>query len=170
MKTKSNCRNRPNEKGIYRRDLFKLAVAAGTGLFVTGCSDSRESTVHSPVTPAAKPTGVQTHPAEDFSRMAYCGIKCRTSCPEKEYPEHCGGCKSEDGKLGHFCSVCAIRKCASEKQILTCAHCDEYPSCEVDTWTKYPVLRDMIDKIRGDLKSNPEKFLSLGKLKRKADI
>ena len=148
MKRESNCRYRSCARGIYRRDLLKLAVAAGTGLLAAGCGDSREPTVPAAGTPVSMLTGTQTHSTEDSSRMAYCGIECRTSCPEKEYPDHCGGCKSEDGKLGHFCSICAIRKCASEKQVLTCAHCDEYPSCEVDTWTKYPVLRDMIDKMR----------------------
>ena len=151
MKKESDCQNRPCERRMYRRNLLKLAVAAATGLLATGSRASQEQTVPQTTTPPPATSADRTHSPEDFSRMAYCGIKCWAACPEKEYPDHCGGCKSEGGKRGHFCVICSIRKCASEKQVLTCAHCDEYPACEADTWTKYPILRDMIDRLRSDL-------------------
>lgn len=151
MEKKSDYQNRPCVSGMKRRDLLKLVVAAGTGLLVTGNSASEEQTVPPSNIPTPEPSSTHIYSPEDFKSMAYCGIKCQTSCPEKEYPDHCGGCKSKNGKLGHFCGICAIRKCASEKQVLTCAHCDEYPSCKADTWAKYPILRDMIDKIRSVL-------------------
>jgi hypothetical protein len=165
MKTESDCHNRLCVRGMYRRDFLKLAAAACTGLLATGCSASQEPTASptitpapvptaSPtITPAPVPTAIPTYSAEDFSRMAYCGIRCWAACPEHAYPNHCEGCKSEGGKLSRHCDFCAIRKCASEKQVLTCAHCYEYPSCEADTWTRFPILRDKIDQIRSDLQT-----------------
>ena len=150
MKREKDGQKRARVQGMYRRDLLKLAMAAGTGLLTADCGDGREAVVPPTGTPAVGPAKDQAHSPEDFSRMAYCGIECRTACPEHEYPDRCAGCKSNGTHLGHFCGLCAIRRCAGEKQVLTCAHCDEYPSCEVDTWTKYPILRDMIDRIRRD--------------------
>ena len=151
MTTESDCHNKLCVLGMYRRDFLKLAVAAGTGLLAAGCSTSQEPSASPTITPAPVPTAIPTYSAEDFSHMAYCGIRCWAACPEHAYPNSCEGCKSEGGKLSRSCGFCAIRKCASEKQVLTCAHCDEYPSCEADTWTRYPILRDKIDQIRSDL-------------------
>ena len=83
--------------------------------------------------------------------MAYCGIRCWSACPEGAYPDQCEGCKSQGGKLSPYCETCAVRKCASEKGVLTCAHCDGYPTCEADTWKTFPMLRSKIDRIRSDL-------------------
>ena len=41
----------------------------------------------------------------------------------------CDGCKTENGRLFSGCRYCEIRKCAREKSIGNCAHCDEY-ACE----------------------------------------
>jgi len=41
----------------------------------------------------------------------------------------CDGCKTENGRLFSGCRYCEIRKCAREKSIENCAHCDEY-ACE----------------------------------------
>ena len=40
----------------------------------------------------------------------------------------CDGCLSS-GRHLDYCSICAIRKCCMEKNILNCGHCDEY-MCE----------------------------------------
>jgi hypothetical protein len=46
-----------------------------------------------------------------------------------------------------------IRKCAVEKQVVTCAHCDEYPTCDDPMWESYPWLRRQIDQIRSNLEA-----------------
>jgi hypothetical protein len=168
--TERDCYGRLCARRIYRRDFLKVAVAAaGAGLLAAGCNTSQEPTAAPASEPTATPiseptasptipptpksTAIPTYSADDFSRMAYCGIRCWAACPERAYPTNCEGCKSEGGKLGPFCEVCALRKCASEKEVLTCAHCDEYPLCKVDTWTRYPVLRRKIDQIRSALQA-----------------
>ncbi len=41
----------------------------------------------------------------------------------------CAGCRSSE-KKGKYCeSMCKIRKCCQQKEIETCAHCDEF-ACE----------------------------------------
>jgi hypothetical protein len=166
MTTESDCCDRLYVQGICRRDFLKQIALAG---FLAGCSTDQKSTavpISEPtatptnrptalptITPTPKPTANPTYSAEDFSRMAYCGIRCWVECPENAYPASCEGCKSKGGKLGHYCEICSIRKCAGEKQVLTCAHCDGYSSCEADTWKRYPILRIKIDQIRSDLQA-----------------
>ena len=41
----------------------------------------------------------------------------------------CDGCRAETGRLFSGCMSCAIRKCAKEKHIPSCAACGEY-ACE----------------------------------------
>jgi len=38
----------------------------------------------------------------------------------------CDGCRAESGKLYAGCHNCEIRKCARQKEWITCAHCPEY--------------------------------------------
>lgn len=143
---------------VYRRDFLKLVAAAGL-FVVTGCNAGQEPTATAPnaptatptITPTPGPTAIPTYSAGDFDQMAYCGIRCLTACPGRKYPKSCVGCKATEGKRDGFCESCAIRKCADEKQVFTCAHCDEYPTCENELWTKYPTLRRKIDQLRKDL-------------------
>jgi len=138
---------------INRRDFLKLAMLGGTltGVWcLTGCLAKEES-----IKPA-EPTAiiVPTTPAKlqgDFTNMSYCGILCQEACPESAYPKSCGGCKSTGTLHSSFTLICEIRKCASQKDVLTCAHCDEYPTCTAKTWTMYPGLKTRIESIRKDL-------------------
>ena len=41
----------------------------------------------------------------------------------------CDGCRTEHGKLFSGCITCAIRNCARQKNVESCAHCSEY-ACE----------------------------------------
>ena len=83
--------------------------------------------------------------------IAYCGLEC-SQCPafiagrendnelrvqtarawSEQFnvsfaPESidCSGCQA-DGVHGPYCSMCAIRACAKEKGVATCAHCPDY--------------------------------------------
>ena len=144
-----------------RRDFLKLAVAAG---LVTGCTAAQEvlptetllptvepqlmQTNTPEVQPTEKPTAIPTYSLVDFQLMSYCGIRCTTACPESAYPSACAGCKAQSGPQASYNAVCPVRKCASEKQMLTCGHCPDYDNCTADTWTIYPGLRTRIQKIR----------------------
>lgn len=41
----------------------------------------------------------------------------------------CDGCRTNTGRLFSGCIDCEIRRCALEREIETCAHCNEY-GCE----------------------------------------
>jgi len=84
--------------------------------------------------------------------VAYCGIVC-TECPayiatrndddqrRKKVAEewskmfdaeikpesiNCDGCLSPSERQIDYCRTCEIRKCGLEKNVLNCAHCEEY--------------------------------------------
>ena len=87
--------------------------------------------------------------------IAYCGIKCSdcqillaTVADSDESREevaeiwskqfgwdlkagdiNCEGCLSEGGRLFKYCGICDVKKCASEKAVVNCAHCVDY-GCE----------------------------------------
>jgi hypothetical protein len=67
----------------------------------------------------------------------------------------CDGCKASSGRLYSGCSQCEIRKCAQEKDFLTCAHCIEYPC---DKLQKFLVLHSIskshLEDIRRRMKGN----------------
>ena len=83
--------------------------------------------------------------------IAYCGINC-AGCPSylatqkdddslrKQVKDlwknqfnvdlklediNCDGCKG-GGKLGFYCKVCGIKKCAERKNLENCANCEDY--------------------------------------------
>jgi hypothetical protein len=107
--------------------------------------------------------------------IAYCGLLChecgaylatlanddkkRALVAEqwkKEYkhdfkPEdiNCTGCTSEGENLFSYCHVCEIRKCAKEKDVLTCAHCYDYPCEKLDKFFQMaPDSKTRLDEIR----------------------
>jgi len=50
----------------------------------------------------------------------------------------CDGCTSS-GRLGGYCDACPIRACAVEKDVVNCAYCDQYETCE----TLQPFITDV---------------------------
>ncbi len=105
------------------------------------------------------------------TEYAYCGLICvecpayiakqtnddklRASTVEKwsspEFPLslddiNCVGCKTIEGDHFRFCAQCTVRKCASEHDVITCAHCSEY-IC--DTLENF--LNQADDELRGKL-------------------
>ncbi len=107
--------------------------------------------------------------------IAYCGLLChecgafkatRDNDNEKralvaqqwskEYkadlkPEdiNCTGCPSEGENVFSYCHVCEIRKCAKEKDVLTCAHCYDYPCEKLDKFFQMaPDSKTRLDEIR----------------------
>jgi len=108
------------------------------------------------------------------SNLAYCGIDCAV-CPAHlatatgdrealtklakewggDYPPEvatadnlrCSGCQQGAGEyLCFFCSDCTIRSCAIERELVSCAYCDEMEGCEKlePCWKMSPEARSTI--------------------------
>jgi hypothetical protein len=111
--------------------------------------------------------------------LAYCGLVCQTCpiylatrkeskeeqarmrveiarlCREegmKYDPEDitdCDGCPTEGGRLFSGCKDCAIRNCARQKGVDTCAHCADYVCGTLEAFfAKYPVAKTRLDEVR----------------------
>jgi len=64
----------------------------------------------------------------------------------------CDGCKTEGGRLYFGCKDCQIRKCAQQKEVETCAYCDEYACDKIqEFFAKEPQSRERLDEIKGSL-------------------
>ncbi|MDP8229367.1 MAG: DUF3795 domain-containing protein [Candidatus Electryoneaceae bacterium] len=64
----------------------------------------------------------------------------------------CDGCQTETGQLCAWADGgCEIRKCAVEKNVATCANCDDY-ACEIlVNFQQYiPGAKACLDELRGD--------------------
>ena len=129
---------------LSRRDFLKLLATAG---LVVGCSASQRA-----LSPDESSTSSSKY---DFSQISFCGIYCEDVCPERAYPKSCDGCKIQGGKCAPYCCGCPVRKCAQEKGMLTCAHCNGFPTCDKDTWKTYPSLRGKIEQLRAELQIQP---------------
>jgi hypothetical protein len=44
----------------------------------------------------------------------------------------CDGCQARGGRLNGYCQYCAIRSCALERGVSTCAECDEYACAQLE--------------------------------------
>jgi hypothetical protein len=60
----------------------------------------------------------------------------------------CDGCKA-DGRLYTGCLNCEIRNCAREKELINCAHCNDY-ACEklLNFFSTDPQAKIILDIIR----------------------
>jgi hypothetical protein len=61
----------------------------------------------------------------------------------------CDGCLAESGRVGGYCSLCAIRKCAVERALQICAGCTDY-ACEKLTafWQNVPAAQNNLEALR----------------------
>ena len=70
------------------------------------------------------------------------GTECKT-----EDLGDCDGCKTESGRLFSGCSKCQVRKCARERGVENCAHCDEYPCEELEKLSaKEPEVKKRLER------------------------
>lgn len=82
--------------------------------------------------------------AESWSKMFDTEIK-----PEDI---NCDGCLSSSGRLIDYCAVCEIRRCALEKAVENCAHCDEYACETLSNWFEsVPDAKATLEEIRQSL-------------------
>ena len=64
---------------------------------------------------------------------------------------NCGGCTKNSVHFGH-CNVCEIRKCAMQKEVINCAHCDEYACEKLEGLFKMaPDCEKQLDEIKAGL-------------------
>lgn len=156
-----------------RRAFLKNTIAAGAGLavgcsFLSGCAACNSKKNKSAPTAGA---------GWDFSNFAYCCLEC-PKCElfiatrdnnEKLKAEvaqkwgmnknkdfklenfRCFGCKSENP--GYFCTDCTVKKCAIEKNLPTCAHCDNLSSCDQKLWKDFPWIKEKAEKLQAKLRS-----------------
>jgi len=70
------------------------------------------------------------------------------------HPEdiQCEGCTTEGGVHFRFCGECEMRRCAMERGLPTCAHCEAYP-CETLSgfFGEVPEAQERLDLIRDSL-------------------
>ena len=113
--------------------------------------------------------------------IAYCGIDCAVcpaylatiagdqealaklakewgadAPPEVATPENlrCSGCREGSGKyLCFFCNDCAIRNCAIERKLESCAYCDDLDGCEKiePCWQMSPDAKKTIEALRASM-------------------
>jgi hypothetical protein len=61
----------------------------------------------------------------------------------------CDGCRANTGRLFSSCRNCAIRKCASAKELESCAYCDEYACDKLGEMFRLdPEAKSRLEKIR----------------------
>jgi hypothetical protein len=64
----------------------------------------------------------------------------------------CDGCRMEGGRLFSGCSKCQIRKCAREKGVENCAHCNEYVCEKLEKFFAVSAeARKRLDEIKNGL-------------------
>jgi hypothetical protein len=55
----------------------------------------------------------------------------------------CDGCQTRGGRLNGYCQHCAIRPCALERSLSSCALCDEYACAQLERFLS------LCDKLEG---------------------
>ncbi|MEW5723480.1 MAG: DUF3795 domain-containing protein [Thermodesulfobacteriota bacterium] len=67
----------------------------------------------------------------------------------------CEGCRADSGVQFRHCASCKIRKCAQERSITVCAHCDEYVCDKLKKFYAQmtPEAKERLENIRGKSKA-----------------
>lgn len=114
----------------------------------------------------------------DIESMSYCCLKCGPQCQifnatansdinakkviaenwSKEFGTpftvddvFCYGCKEEGKPLNKMLLKCTVRKCAKEKQLISCSVCPDLEKCDKDLWVKWPNLKPNALKIQKEI-------------------
>ena len=68
---------------------------------------------------------------------------------EPEDITDCDGCRAEGGRLFSGCKDCAIRNCAKERRLSSCAHCSDYACERLEAFfAKEPDSKSHLDEMR----------------------
>jgi hypothetical protein len=66
----------------------------------------------------------------------------------------CDGCVATTGRRIPYCHECAIRLCAIQRHIETCAHCDDYACERIEAFSEPgSPRRATLDEIRSSLRA-----------------
>ena len=115
--------------------------------------------------------------------VAYCGIDC-TECPAYQATQkdddkaraklaiewgkqfnmtlkpqdiNCDGCIATGKRLIGYCNECEIRRCGSNKKILNCGYCVEYPCDKLSNLHKNVAkAKDKLESIRTKQLKSPQ--------------
>jgi hypothetical protein len=61
----------------------------------------------------------------------------------------CDGCLAASGRVGGYCAMCEIRKCAVERGLDTCAPCAEYGCAKLaGLWKNAPQAKENLERLR----------------------
>jgi len=143
-----------------RREMLKTCACAGLGLALSIGSFS--------CCPCSSSGGQTMLESDDFSMIAYCCLECekcdvyiatqnnddelRVKVAKEWNMEakklYCDGCKSDRTPFN-----CEAKKCAVSRNLPTCAHCDDFTSCDKEIWTKWPKLKEKVQEMRNNLNS-----------------
>jgi len=64
----------------------------------------------------------------------------------------CTGCLTVGDNVFNYCKICEIRRCAMERGVISCAHCDEYACERLAAFFKMnPPARATLEEIRRKL-------------------
>ena len=78
--------------------------------------------------------------------------RCKEQYGMKYEPEDitdCDGCRTEGGRLFSACKDCAIRNCARQKGVETCAHCTDYVCGKLEAFfATDPAGKACLDEVR----------------------
>jgi hypothetical protein len=65
---------------------------------------------------------------------------------------NCDGCRTEGGRIFGYCNECAVRACASGRNLPTCAHCNDYVCEKLAAVIKFaPQVGARLEEIRRTL-------------------
>jgi len=65
---------------------------------------------------------------------------------------NCDGCISEGPRLFNYCTICEIRKCGKEKNVVNCAHCGDYACTRLEEFfLMVPDAKKRLDAIREEI-------------------
>jgi hypothetical protein len=68
---------------------------------------------------------------------------------QPEEVNDCDGCRADTGRLFSSCRNCAIRKCATARELQSCAYCDEYACDKLEEMFRSdPEAKSRLEKIR----------------------
>jgi len=143
-----------------RRDFLKLGACAGIGFAIGQAGLSC----------CPRDSGVEKEKlaGDELAMVAYCCLdcdKCDVYIATKNNDDelrakvakqwkmdaeklYCDGCKSDNALFN-----CDAKKCAIARGLPTCAHCDDFPTCDKEIWTKWPKLKEKTEEMRRRLRS-----------------
>ncbi|UCH62502.1 MAG: DUF3795 domain-containing protein [Fidelibacterota bacterium] len=161
-----------------RCEFIKTGVTVGTGLVLGSMNFSCYTKLMKTKSQASESESPVSE-GIDFSKQAYCSWNCdEKECQilratlsndleakkkiarrwaerfGREFTSEeifCYGCKVEDKPIAYALEVCTVRKCASKRDVITCAHCDELPTCDNELWTEWPGLKKKAEELRNKL-------------------